>query len=136
MDSGDRYCLIAEGELGGELSGVFCGMLSKRRNYQIIYFCEFYHIRSKYKNRRLLLCYIESNGENRDVVPHLGVHTVIFPHCNGKRRIFRAGIIVSTGEAWPPRIEKMGRARQITNGVSSDDTAAVPRDIMPFLESI
>ena len=28
---------------------------------------------------------------------------------------------------------KKGRARQITNGVSSDDTAVVPGDIMPFL---
>ena len=47
---------------------------------------------------------------------------------------FSGAIIVPMGKHGRPAIGEKGRARQITNGVDSDDTAVIPRDIIHFFE--
>ena len=46
---------------------------------------------------------------------------------------FSGAVIVSMGKHDRPAIGEKGRARQITNGVGSDDTAVIPGDIIHFL---
>ena len=47
---------------------------------------------------------------------------------------FSDAIIVSMGKHDRPAIGEKGRARQITNGVDSDDTAVIPGDIIHFFK--
>ena len=47
---------------------------------------------------------------------------------------FFDAIIVSMGKHDRPATGEKGRARQITNGVGSDDTAVIPRDIIHFFK--
>ena len=48
---------------------------------------------------------------------------------------FSGAIIDPMGKHGRPAIGEKGRARQITNGVDSDDTAVIPRDIIHFFET-
>ena len=47
---------------------------------------------------------------------------------------FSSAIIVPMGKHDRPAIGEKGRARQITNGVDSDDTAVIPGDIIHFFK--
>ena len=66
-------------------------------------------------------------GGAQDVLPRK-------PKLHRENGGFSGAVIVSMGKHDRPATGEKGRARQITNGVGSDDTAVIPRDIIHFFK--